>query len=133
MRRAIDELTPEQRRRFQENFARWINLSPEEKRLLRDRDEMRRKRIGQEIEQAIQQSGLQLNGEQREQFAKRYAEERRKVEEQLRREMDEKRQPRLKEIVGKLTTEFSQVPATVATPSSTTTVATPSASNSTAH
>ena len=131
VRRALEALTPEQRRRFQENFARWINLSPEEKRLLRDRDELRRKRIGQEIDRAIQQTGLQLEGEQREQFAKRYAEERRKVEEQLRREMDEKRQPRLREIVGKLKEEFSRGTSTTATtPSPGSTAATSSAVNS---
>ncbi len=107
VRRAIDALTPEQRRRFQENFAKWINLSPEEKRALRDRDEQRRKRVRLEVDKAIKEAGLQLDAERREQFAKRYAEERRKLEEQLRRETQEKRQPRLREIVGKLKEEFS--------------------------
>ena len=30
VRRALDALTPEQRKRFQENFWRWANLSPDE-------------------------------------------------------------------------------------------------------
>ena len=34
VRKALDELTPEQRQRFQENFLRWSNLSPEEKKAL---------------------------------------------------------------------------------------------------
>lgn len=115
VQRAIDALTPEQRRRFQENFALWVNLSPEDKRALRDRDELRRKRMRQEIDKTIRDSDLQLDSAQREQFAKRYAEERRKLEEQLRREMQEKRQPRLREIIGKLKEEFSQPqPATPA-------------------
>lgn len=106
--RAIDALTPEQRRRFQDNFARWINLPTEEKRVLRDRDQLRRKRMRQEIDRAIRDTGLQLTPEQRTLFTKRYAEERRKVEEQLRREMQEKRQPRVRGIVEKLKEEFSK-------------------------
>jgi hypothetical protein len=113
VRRAIDALTPEQRRRFQENFVRWSNLSAEDKRALRDQDEVRRKRVRQEVEKAIEEAGLQLDEERHEQFAKRYAEERRKVEEQLRRETQEKRQPRLREIVGKLKEEFSGTAETV--------------------
>lgn len=120
VQRAIDALTPEQRRRFQENFARWVNLSPEDKRVLRDQNELRRKRMRQDIDKAIRDSGLQLDATQRELFAKRYTEERRKLEEQLRREMQEKRQPGLREIVGKLKEEFSQpqpaAPAEVASP-----------------
>ena len=35
VRKALDALTPEQRKRFQENFVRWSNLSSEEKKALR--------------------------------------------------------------------------------------------------
>lgn len=115
VRKAIEALTPEQQKRFRQNFERWVNLPPEEKRALRDRDELRRKRMTEEIESAIGQAGLQLEGERRVKFAKRYAEERRRLEEQLRREMDEKRKPLVQEIIGKLKTEFSEsVPATAA-------------------
>jgi Spy/CpxP family protein refolding chaperone len=106
VRKAIEALSPEQRKRFQENFAKWANLSPEEKRALRDRDEMRRKRMVQDIERAIQTAGLQLDDAQRGQFAKRYTEERRKLEEQLRKEMEEKRQPGIADIVTRLKQEF---------------------------
>src|SRR4051812_29260972 len=50
VRKAIEALTPEQRKRFQENFARWATLSPEEKRALRDQNELRRKRIKDEVD-----------------------------------------------------------------------------------
>ena len=53
------------------------------------------------------EAGLNLDGERRVRCAKRYGEERRKVEEQLRRELDEKRQPLLKEILARLQAEFS--------------------------
>lgn len=114
VRRAIDALTPDQRRRFQENFARWISLSAEDKRALRDRDEVRRKRVRQEVNKAIEEAGLQLDEAGREQFAKRYAEERKHLEEQLRREMQEKRQPKIREILGKLKEEFSNPTAPTA-------------------
>jgi hypothetical protein len=120
VKKAIEALTPEQRKRFQENFTKWANLSPEEKRALRDRDEIRRKRMVQDIERAIQTAGLQLDDAQRVQFAKRYTEERRKLEEQLRKEMEEKRQPGIADIVTRLKQEFSggtpaqSVPATAA-------------------
>ena len=77
VRKAIEALTPEQRKRFQENFWRWANLTPEEKKSLRDRDEMRRKFMRDEVEAALKESGLQLDGERKAEFIKRYGEGRR--------------------------------------------------------
>src|SRR5262249_11477649 len=94
VRKALEALTPDQRKKFQENFWRWANLSPEEKKALRDREDIRKKAIEQETEAALQQAGLtSLEGERREQFMKRYSEGRRAIEEQLRKEMSEKRKP----------------------------------------
>lgn len=115
VRKALDALTPDQRRRFQENFWRWANLSPEEKKALRDREEMRKKVVEQEIQAAMKEAGLtQLDSEQGKLFAKRYSEERRKIEEQLRKETAEKRKPMVKEMIGRLKTEFTT--PTVAAP-----------------
>jgi hypothetical protein len=113
-RRALEALTPEQRKRFQENFWRWSNLPPEEKKALREREDMRKKFMQQEVEAAIQNSGLQLNGERRAQFIKRYGEERRKIEEQLRKESNEKRKPLVHEMLGRLKDEFSEPASTPA-------------------
>jgi len=113
VRKALDALTPEQRKRFQENFWRWTNLSPEEKKALRDREEIRKKLMEQDVQAAIQESGLQLDGDRRMQFAQRYGEERRKIEDGLRKETTEKRKPLLKEMVARLRAEFS---APVVTP-----------------
>ena len=112
VRRALEALTPEQRQRFVENLKRWSNLAPEEKKALADRDGVRRKKMADEIEAAISDAGLTLEGERRVLFAKRYAEERRKVEEQLRRELEEKRGPLLKELQSRLKAEFSAEPTT---------------------
>lgn len=116
VRKALDALTPEQRKRFQENFARWSNLPPDEKAALRNREDLRRRRMLEEVESAIQETGLDLDKDRRAQFTKRYAEERRKVEEQLRRETEEKRRPLVKDIVARLKTEFATAPAASVTP-----------------
>ena len=108
-RKALDELTPEQRQRFQENFLRWSNLSPEEKKALTDRYAFRRKKIDEDIDAAIKEAGLELDAQRRELFARRYGEERQRIEEQIRREMDEKRRPLLKEVIAKLKAEFAPV------------------------
>ena len=107
VRRALEALTPEQRQRFIENFKRWSNLPPEEKKVLADREGMRRRKIAEEIDRAINGSGLTLDGERRALFAKRYSEERRKVEEQLHKELEEKREPLVKDLMARLKAEFS--------------------------
>ncbi len=107
VRRALDALTPEQRKRFQENIVRWSNLPPDEKKALRDREETRKKIMQQEMDVAIQTSGLQLDGERRMLFIKRYGEERRKIEEQLRKEANDKRKPLVHDVIGRLKAEFA--------------------------
>jgi len=107
VRRAIESLSPEQRRRFGENMMRWSNLSAEEKKALRDSEVVRQKHIEQEVNLAIASSGLRLDGPRRTEFVKRYTEERRKIEEQLRFEMMEKRKPMVRELVERLKTEFA--------------------------
>jgi len=107
VRKAIEALNPEQRQRFQENFLRWSNFSPEEKKALADRMTFRRNKIVEDIDAALKESGLTLDASQRERFAKRYGEERHLIEEQLRKEMDEKRRPLLREVIAKLKTEFA--------------------------
>ena len=107
VRRAMESLTPEQRQRFKENLVRWMSLPPEEKRTLRDREEQRREKVAEEIEAAVKESGLALNPLQREQFARRYSEERLRVEQRLRQEMEEKRKPLVRDIIARLKSEFS--------------------------
>lgn len=119
VRRAIDALTPEQRKKFQENFIRWSNLPPDEKRALRDRDEMRRRRIANEIEEAMAESGLSLDEAQKKAFTMRYIEERKKIEERLRRETDERRAPLLQDLTAQLKAEFSGQTSTTQTTSGT--------------
>jgi hypothetical protein len=108
VRRALDALTPEQRKRFQENFQRWSNFSPEDKKALSDRESFRHRKMAEDIEQAIKNTNLELAPEQRALFVKRYTEERHQIEEQIRKDSDEKRQPLLAEMLAKLKSEFTQ-------------------------
>ena len=113
VRKAIEALTPEQRKRFQENFQRWSNLPPDEKKALADREIFRRKKIAEDSDAALKEAGLELDADRRELFARRYGEERRKIEEQLHKELDDKRRPLLKEVIARLKAEFSSgTPAT---------------------
>jgi len=106
-RRKLDNLPPEQRERFGENLRRWQRLPDEERRDLRQEDLRRRERIAREIDEAIRNQGLKLNPDQREVFALRYTQERRRIEAALRRETEEKRSRQLGEMVDRLKKEFA--------------------------
>jgi hypothetical protein len=114
--KALEALTPEQQKKFKENFIRWMNLTPDEKRLMRERDENRKRHMAEETQAAIAQSGLTLEGPQRSKFVKRYAEERRKIEEKLKKETEERRKPMVAEVINQLRTEFATPTAVAATP-----------------
>ena len=114
--KALEALTPEQQKKFKENFIRWMNLTPDEKRVMREREETRKKKMAEETQAAIAQTGLTLEGPQRSRFVKRYAEERRKIEEKLRQETEERRKPMVAEVISQLRTEFSTPTAVAATP-----------------
>ena len=107
VRNALNALTPEQLQRFQQNFIRWSNLSPEEKKLLRDRESVQRQKMLADAQAALASTGLQLSQERQMQFFKRYGEERRKIEESLRQEMEGLRKPRVEQLILQLKTEFT--------------------------
>jgi hypothetical protein len=110
-RRVFDQLPPEQRQRFRENLERWSKLPPEERDVLRKNAEVRGAKIARDIDEAIRKAGLQLDPDRRQVFALRYAQERRKIEEQLRKEMEEKRQPMMRDMIERLKNEFKNASA----------------------
>jgi hypothetical protein len=114
--RALEALTPEQQKNFKENFIRWINLSPDQKRAMREREENRKRKMVEETQAALQETGLTLDPAQRAKFSKRYAEERRKIEEKLRKESEEKRKPLVAAVITQLRSEFAGSTAVAATP-----------------
>jgi hypothetical protein len=107
LRKAFDQLSPEQQEKVLLNLLRWQDLSQDEREVLRQRERVQRQKQEASITEAYQKSGLQLNEEQRTLFRKRYLQERRRLEEQLVREVQEKRQAGIAAIVDLLRKEFS--------------------------
>ena len=99
-------MSPEDRQRFRMNAERWLNMSPEERRVLRDREAARRLRLQREADAALQQSGLQLEAEKREAYERRYIQERRRIERAIRLELEEKRQREMAPVQEQLKKEF---------------------------
>ena len=103
--------SPEQQQKFLENLHRWQALSPEEREVLRQRQRLNEKKREESITEAYQKSGLHLSEEQRQQFRKRYLQERSKLEEQLLKETQEKRQAGNAAIIEDLKKEFASGPS----------------------
>jgi cation diffusion facilitator CzcD-associated flavoprotein CzcO len=109
-RRVFEQLSPDQKNKFLDNLDQWKAMSPEEQELFRDRELFRREKIAEEIQDAIVKSGLRLDDDQREVYALRYTQERRKIEEALRKEIDIKRRAMVGDMLVRLKTEFTQAP-----------------------
>ncbi len=103
---------PVQKERLQDNLEKWKQLPPERKAALRRNEFFRRKRVIREINDAIAKSGLQLTEEERQLFTYRYAQERRKIEEELRAEMERKRRAATEHLLSNLVKEFEAEKAT---------------------
>ena len=115
LRKAFEQLSTEQQERILQNFHRWQDLSQDEKEVLRERERVQRQKQEASINEAYVKSGLQLNDEQRAQFRKRYLQERRRLEEQLVHEIQEKRQVGNAAIIEMLKKEFSNPKPTTGT------------------
>lgn len=103
----IQRLPSEKRARFRENLERWKTMTPEQRQAIRSQEGFRRKKLRAEAERAISDSGLSLPEERKADFVRAYQERRRKIEERLFREMEEKRKPLLEQMARELAAEFS--------------------------
>ena len=101
----VRSLTPEQKARLIESIKAWQELTPEVKQALRARDTALKKNISEEIDAALE--GSEWSQEQRAAFEKRYKEERRKLDQTLRAELDMRRKAALQEIVGRIKSELA--------------------------
>src|SRR5437867_11871107 len=99
-------LPPEARQNFRRNAERWMRMSPEERNVMRQRENLRRETIKRETEAALRDSGLHLNPQERAQFESRYMQERRKVEQSLRQQIEAERQKELQALIQQLKKEF---------------------------
>jgi len=96
---------------FRRNAERWMQMSPEERQIMRQRESLRRERIKRETEAALHDSGLLLDQQKRDLFESRYMQERRRMEQALRHQVESERQQQLPALIQQLKKEFqSQQP-----------------------
>ncbi len=100
----IARMSPEERAAFQRNLKVWQQLPPEERQDIRKQANARNR---EEILGALRDSGLQLNDDQKEIFALRYLQERRKLEREIEKQASAERARRLPLILQGLKHEFS--------------------------
>jgi len=101
-------MPPEDRQIFRRNAERWMQMGPEERKLMREREKAYRDRVKIEVDAALRDSGLHLEGEKRAQFEQRYLQERRRIEHALRQETESKRQEQLPALRERLKKEFQE-------------------------
>lgn len=111
-------MPPQDRQIFQRNAERWMQMGPDERRMMREREKIYRAQVSREVDAAIRQSGLHLEGERRAMFEQRYLQERRRIEHSLRQEIESKRQQQLPEIQERLKREFTEPSPSTSTSSS---------------
>ena len=99
-------MPPEARQNFRRNAERWMRMSPEERNVMRQRENLRHETIKRETDSALRQSGLSLTPQERSQFESRYVQERRKVEQSLRQQIEAERQKELPALIQQLKKEF---------------------------
>jgi hypothetical protein len=75
---------------------------------MREREKAYRDRVKVEVDTALRDSGLRLDGEKRAQFEQRYLQERRRIEHTLRQETEAKRQEQLPALKERLKKEFQE-------------------------
>src|SRR5215475_10068440 len=106
MRERWMAMPPAARQNFERNAERWLRMSPAEQDVMRQRESLRRETIRRETDAALRDSGLRLNPQERAQFESRYAQERRKVEQTLRKQIEAERQKEIPALIQQLRKEF---------------------------
>src|SRR5258708_25988147 len=111
----MGQLTVKQQVKAMQHLTTWLAMSLDERDVRRQRQRVRQQKEEESVTEAYQKSGLRLNEEGREIFRKLYLKERRKLEEQLAKETQEKRQKGDATIVEKLKKELANSPNASAT------------------
>ncbi|HST29531.1 MAG TPA: hypothetical protein VLK27_01685 [Chthoniobacterales bacterium] len=101
-------LPPQDRQIFQRNAERWMQMGPDERKMMRVRERIYRAQVSKEVDAALRESGLHLEGEKRTQFEQRYLQERRRMEHSLRQEIESQRQQQLPALQERLKKEFGE-------------------------
>ena len=108
----LQKLTPEKRAELWRAVWTVMNLPADKRQMLLGMEEERRKMAREEIERTISDNGLQLDEARKKAFVTRYFEERRAIEEALRKESEEKRRQLLGTMREKLKQEFGSAAGT---------------------
>jgi hypothetical protein len=106
VRERWEAMPPDARQNFQRNAQLWMQMTPEQRNLMRQRETMRRQVMTRDADAAIRDSGLQLNPQERARFESRYIQERRKVEQSLRQQIETERQKEIPALIQQLRKEF---------------------------
>jgi hypothetical protein len=101
---AIRALPAEKRQQLRENLRTWQNLSDGQRQQLRERESVLRKKAAEELSACLPDS--KLSGEDHELLQKRYIEERRKLETNLRAEIDARRKAEVERLTEKFREEL---------------------------
>ncbi len=104
---ALQKLTPEQRDQIWKAAAAVLNLSEDQREELIGKEEERRKKMREQIDQAIKDIGVPIPDNLRRAFFRKFFEGRRAIEEQLRKESDDRRKVLLGELYDRLKKEFT--------------------------
>src|SRR5215472_6083925 len=99
-------MPPDARQNFQRNAQLWMQMTPEQRNIMRQREDMRRQMMTRDADAAVRDSGLQLNPQERARFESRYIQERRKVEQSLRQQIETERQKEIPALIQQLRKEF---------------------------
>lgn len=109
----IRALPPEKRHQLRENLRTWQDLSDGQRQQLRERDTVLRKKAAEELSACL--PSTKLSEEEMELLQKRYIEERRKIENKLRSEMESRRKTEIDQLTDRLREELrSKNPASEA-------------------
>jgi hypothetical protein len=99
-------MPPDVRQNFQRNAELWMKMTPEQRNLMRQRENVRQQIITRDADAAVRDSGLQLNPQERARFESRYIQERRKFEQSLRQQIETERQKEIPALIQQLRKEF---------------------------
>ena len=75
---------------------------------MRERERVRREQLQREADKALRDAGLRLDQEKRDLFEQRYLQERRRIERELRQEVEAKRHEQLPALQERLKKEFQE-------------------------
>lgn len=102
----LQKLTPEDRAKIWKALMAVMNLPEDQRSRLINTEEERRAKVREEIDKTIKEIGVTIPDDRRRKFFRSFFEGRRKIEETLRTEGDQRRAVLVQELHEKLKKEF---------------------------